>query len=86
MIPFLTQCWLFVTPIAYPASLVPGRWRMLLGLNPMAGLVEGFRSALLGTQTEVRGLLVLSVLITAGLLVTGAIYFRRMERTFADVL
>ncbi len=86
VIPFLTQCWLFVTPIAYPASLVPSRWRMLLGLNPMTGVVEGFRWALLGARTQVGGLLAISGLITLGLLVSGAIYFRRMERTFADVL
>ncbi len=86
VIPFLTQCWLFATPIAYPSSLVPRQWRALLGLNPMAGVVEGFRWALLGGKSDVGGLLALSVLITIGLLVSGAIYFRRMERTFADVL
>jgi lipopolysaccharide transport system permease protein len=86
VIPFLAQCWLFATPIAYPSSLVPPRWRMLLGLNPMTGVVEGFRWALLGTQTEVGSLLMLSALISIGILVSGAVYFRRMERTFADIL
>ena len=86
VIPFLTQCWLFATPIAYPSSLVPPRWRVLLGLNPMAGVVEGFRWALLGGKAETGSLLALSVLITMGLLVSGAVYFRRMERTFGDVL
>jgi lipopolysaccharide transport system permease protein len=86
VIPFLTQCWLFVTPIAYPSSLVPRQWRVLLGLNPMTGVVEGFRWALLGAKADVGGLLALSALITAALLVSGAIYFRRMERTFADIL
>jgi lipopolysaccharide transport system permease protein len=86
VIPFLTQCWLFATPIAYPSSLAPREWRVLLGLNPMAGVVEGFRWALLSAKSDVGGLLALSALITLGLLVSGAIYFRRMERTFADVL
>jgi lipopolysaccharide transport system permease protein len=86
VIPFLTQCWLFATPIAYPSSLVPRQWRVLLGLNPMTGVVEGFRWALLGTKADVGGLLALSTLITIGLLVSGVVYFRRMERTFADVL
>jgi lipopolysaccharide transport system permease protein len=86
VIPFLTQCWLFATPIAYPSSLVPRQWRVLLGLNPMTGVVEGFRWALLGAKADVGGLLALSTLITIGLLVSGAVYFRRMERTFADVL
>jgi len=86
VIPFLTQAWLFVTPIAYPSSLVPREWRILLGLNPMTGVVEGFRWALLGSQTDVGGSLALSALITMGLLVSGVFYFRRMERTFADLL
>jgi len=86
VIPFLTQCWLFVTPIAYPSSLVSDEWRVLLGLNPMTGVVEGFRWALLGAKTELGGLLALSALVTIGLLVSGAVYFRRMERTFADIL
>jgi lipopolysaccharide transport system permease protein len=86
VIPFLTQCWLFATPIAYPSSLVPPHWRVLLGVNPMTGVVEGFRWALLGAKTEVGGLMMLSALISTGLLVSGAVYFRRMERTFADIL
>lgn len=86
VIPLLAQLWLFATPIAYPSSLVPEGWRVLLGLNPMTGVVEGFRWALLGTRAEVGSLLLLSALITAGLLMSGAIYFRRMERTFADLL
>ncbi len=86
VIPFLTQCWLFATPIAYPSSLVPRQWRVLLGLNPMTGVVEGFRWALFGARTEVGSLLALSTLVTIGLIVSGAIYFRRLERTFADIL
>ena len=85
MIPFLTQFWLFVTPIAYPSSLVPERWRALYGLNPMAGVVEGFRWALLGTDPPGQMLLV-STVVVACLLVGGLLYFRRMERTFADIV
>jgi lipopolysaccharide transport system permease protein len=85
-IPFLTQFWLFATPIAYPSSLVDERWRPLLGLNPMAGVVEGFRWALLGTDTRPGPIIALSTVVAVGLLVSGAFYFRRMERTFADVV
>lgn len=83
-IPFLTQFWLFATPIAYPSSMIPERWRALYGLNPMAGVVEGFRWALLGTGRAPGPLLVISSLTAAALFVAGLFYFRRMERTFAD--
>ncbi len=83
-IPFLTQFWLFATPIAYPSSLVPERWRALLGLNPMAGVVEGFRWALLGSGHGPGPLLTVSALTSVMVLVSGLFYFRRMERTFAD--
>ena len=85
-IPFLTQFWLFTTPIAYPASLVPEHWRALVGLNPMAGVVEGFRWALLGTSQAPGPLLAVSVLVVLAMLVSGLYYFRRMEKTFADVV
>jgi lipopolysaccharide transport system permease protein len=85
-IPFLTQLWLFATPIAYPSSLVPEKWQVLYGLNPMAGVVEGFRWAVLGTQSPPTGIILASSLATLAILVTGAFYFRRMERTFADVI
>lgn len=85
-IPFLTQFWLFATPVAYPASLVPDFWRPLLGLNPMAGVVEGFRWALLGTAQTPGPLLAVSVTVVFALLVGGLHYFRRMEKTFADVV
>lgn len=85
-IPFLTQFWLFATPIAYPASLVPERWRPLLGLNPMAGVVEGFRWSLLGTDTAPGAMVWVSAAVVAVLLASGLVYFRRMERTFADVV
>lgn len=84
-IPFLTQFWLFATPIAYPSSLVPEQWRALYGLNPMAGVVEGFRWALLG-KTPPGPLLAVSVSVVVLLLIGGLYYFRRMERTFADVV
>jgi lipopolysaccharide transport system permease protein len=85
-IPFLTQAWLFVTPIAYPSSLLPEPWRTLYGLNPMAGVVEGFRWALLGTDTAPGPMLIVSSAVALILLVSGAFYFRRMEQSFADVV
>jgi lipopolysaccharide transport system permease protein len=84
-IPFLTQFWLFATPVAYSSSLVPERWRAVLGLNPMAGVVEGFRWALLGK--EAPGLLMLVSVVAVLLLLTGGLfYFRRMERFYADIV
>jgi lipopolysaccharide transport system permease protein len=85
-IPFLTQAWLFVTPIAYPSSLLPETWRIVYGLNPMAGVVEGFRWALLGTDTAPGKMIIVSVLVALILFISGAFYFRRMEQSFADVL
>ena len=84
IIPFLTQFWLFITPIAYPSSLIPERWRLIYALNPMTGVVEGFRWALLGTETAPGPMLAVSTTIAIIVLVTGLFYFRRMERTFAD--
>jgi lipopolysaccharide transport system permease protein len=83
-IPFLVQFWLIATPIAYPASLVPEKWRMLYGLNPMVGVVEGFRWALLGTPETLHPSLFVSIAVVIVLLAGGLAYFRRMERTFAD--
>jgi lipopolysaccharide transport system permease protein len=85
-IPFLTQFWMFVTPVAYPSSLVPAKWRALVGLNPMAGVVEGFRWALLGSGTASGILMLVSVVIVVVLLFGGLAYFRRMETTFADLV
>jgi lipopolysaccharide transport system permease protein len=85
-IPFLTQFWLFASPIAYPSSLVPEPWRVVYGLNPMAGVVEGFRWALLGKAEGPGPLLTVSVLVVVALLIGGLYYFRRMEKTFADVI
>ncbi len=83
---FLTQFWLFATPVAYSASVVPAQWRVFYGLNPMAGVVEGFRWAMLG-KSEGPGVMVLaSVAAVALILVGGLFYFRRMEAEFADVV
>jgi lipopolysaccharide transport system permease protein len=83
---FLTQFWLFATPVAYPSSLIPQKWRALYGLNPMAGVVEGFRWALLGKADPPGALLVVSIVAVVLLLVGGLYYFRRMEQTFADIV
>lgn len=85
-IPFLLQFWMFVTPVAYPSSLVPEAYRAWYGLNPMAGVVEGFRWALLGTEAPIWSLIGVSALVVAGLLTGGLFYFRRLEKTFADVI
>lgn len=84
VVPFLIQLWLFTTPIAYPSSLVPETYRFLLGLNPMAGVVEGFRWSLLGTDTAPGPLIGLSIVVVILLITSGLFYFRRMEATFAD--
>jgi len=83
---FLIQLWLFATPIAYPSSLLPEPWRTLYGINPMAGVVEGFRWALLGVDTAPGPMVLVSAVVAILLLLGGAVYFRRMERTFADVV
>ncbi len=85
-VPFLVQAWMFATPIAYPSSLLDEPWRTLYGINPMAGVVEGFRWALLGTETVPGPIVLVSALVAVGLLISGAYYFRRMEKTFADVV
>ncbi len=86
-IPFLTQFWMFATPIAYPSSLIENDLlRAVYGLNPMTGVIEGFRWALLDTNTAPGPLLAVSVVAALALLVSGAFYFRRMEKTFADVV
>jgi lipopolysaccharide transport system permease protein len=86
VVPFLTQFWMFASPIAYPSSLLSEPWRTLYGLNPMVGVVEGFRWALLGTQTAPGPLIIVSSLASLAILIGGAFYFRRMEKTFADVV
>lgn len=86
LIPLLTQLWFFATPIAYPSSLVPDRWHIFLWLNPLAGVVDGFRWALLGTNQGIWMVVVVSALMAVMLLASGAAYFRRTERTLADLL
>jgi lipopolysaccharide transport system permease protein len=83
---FLTQFWLFATPVSYPSSIVPEKWRALYGLNPMAGVVEGFRWALLGKGEPPGALLAVSIVMVILLLIGGLFYFRRMEQTFADIV
>jgi len=85
IVPFLVQFWLFATPVAYPSSLLEAPWRTLYGLNPMVGVVEGFRWALLGTDTASAATIAVSALASLIVLVSGAFYFRRMDRVFADV-
>jgi lipopolysaccharide transport system permease protein len=85
VVPFVIQFWLFATPIVYPSSLLGRRWHVVYGLNPMAGVVEGFRWALLGANTAPGAMIAASSTAAVALLVSGAFYFRRMERTFADV-
>jgi lipopolysaccharide transport system permease protein len=86
MVTFLVQIWLFGTPIAYSSSLLDEPWRTIYGLNPMAGVVEGFRWALLGTKTAPGPMIGVSTVAALSLLLAGAFYFRRMEKTFADVV
>lgn len=90
LMPFLVQVWMYVTPVIYGTSILPERYRFVLGLNPMTGVVEGFRWALLGSQLSTARppdiLFAISVLITAVVLATGLIYFRQTERSFADII
>jgi lipopolysaccharide transport system permease protein len=86
MIPFLIQVWMYASPVAYSAGLIPsGPWRIIYGLNPLAGVIQGFRWALVGGSAPDE-LIVVSVVMVLLLLVSGLYYFRRMERTFADVV
>jgi lipopolysaccharide transport system permease protein len=85
-VPFLTQFWLFASPIAYPSSMLSEPWRTIYGINPMVGVVEGFRWALLGTDTAPGPIMIVSSLVALALLIGGAYYFRRLEKSFADVV
>jgi lipopolysaccharide transport system permease protein len=86
MIPYITQLWFYLTPIVYPASKVPEQWQFVYALNPMVGVVEGFRWALLGTADAPSPMIAVSAFISLALFVSGMFYFRRMERTFADMV
>ncbi len=85
-IPFLVQVWMFASPVVYPVSMIPEKYRLLYSLNPMAGVIEGFRWALLGTTAPDFSVMAVSVLVVLGLLVGGLVFFRNMESTFADVV
>lgn len=85
-VPFLVQIWLFATPIAYPSSLLPGAWHTVYALNPMVTIVDGFRWAMLGTQPPAPASIVASTVVTLTVLITGAFFFRRVERSFADIV
>jgi len=84
VLPFLTQVWFFITPIVYSSSEVSEQWRLIYALNPLTGVVEGFRWALIGTQASLWSVLAISTIVALVVLVTGLFYFRNMERTFAD--
>ena len=85
-ISFLVQFWFFATPVVYPSSLVPDRFRLFYSLNPMVGIIEGFRGALLGKGQIMGSMFTVSLIVIAFLLISGALYFRRMEKGFADVV
>jgi lipopolysaccharide transport system permease protein len=86
MVPFLITTWMYASPVAYSAGLITGQMtRIIYGLNPMAGVIQGFRWALLG-GTPPGELFVVSVVMVMVLFISGLFYFRRMERTFADMV
>jgi lipopolysaccharide transport system permease protein len=85
-LPFLTQFWLFITPVAYSANVISEKWQLVYSLNPMAGVVNGFRWALLSAGDGPDAALWVSVAISLVVLVSGVFYFRNMERTFADTI
>ena len=87
IVPFIVQLGIYVSPVGFSSNVVPEKWKLLYSLNPMVGVIDGFRWAILGgeAQIDLQGF-GLSVLIVAGLLISGVLYFRRMERTFADVI
>jgi len=86
LVPFIVQFWMLATPIAYPTSLLSEPWRTIYGLNPMVGVVEGFRWAMLGTNSAPGAPILVSAVVAIALLISGAFYFRRMEKSFADIV
>lgn len=86
IVPFLSQFLMYLSPVVYPASLVPESWRVFYALNPMAGAIEGFRWALLGTEVDILPLILTSCVVTFVVLMSGIYYFRRIEKVFADVV
>ena len=85
-IPFLIQVWMFASPVVYPVSLIPESWRLVYSLNPMVGVIEGFRWALLGKENPDFALMLVSVAVVLVLLAGGIVFFKRMERTLADLI
>jgi lipopolysaccharide transport system permease protein len=86
VLPFLTQFWFYITPVVYSSTEVPDKWRLIYALNPMTGVVEGFRWALLNTESAPGPMVAVSAVIAVVILISGMFYFRRMERTFADMV
>jgi lipopolysaccharide transport system permease protein len=85
-VPFLIQIWLYASPVVYPVSLIPEHWRLLYSLNPMVGVIEGFRWTLLGREVPAFGIIAVGAAVVVALLLGGIIFFKRMEHTFADVI
>ena len=85
-IPFMIQFWMFASPVVYPASMLPEKYHLIYSLNPMTGVIEGFRSALLGTVAFPVQMLLVSTIVSLGLFIIGALYFRQTERYFADII
>jgi lipopolysaccharide transport system permease protein len=85
-VPFLIQFWMYASPVVYPVSIIPAQWRLLYSLNPLVGVIEGFRWALLGKGSPDFSIMVVSGTVVVALLLGGIIYFKKMERTFADVI
>ncbi len=85
-IPFLVQVWMYASPVVYSTELIPAKWKLLYSLNPMVGVIEGFRWALLGTAQPDFGVMLLALVVVSAMLVGGVIYFKYVERTFADVI
>jgi len=85
-IPFVIQIWMYASPLVYPVSVIPDKWQLLYSLNPMVGVIEGFRWALLGHKSTAFDMMTVSGIVVISLMWCGLIFFRRMERTFADVV
>jgi len=85
-LPFLIQIWLYASPVAYSVTLIPEKWRLVYGLNPMAGVIEGFRWALLRTDRPALGVIAMSAVVVLALLIGGVMFFKHLERSFADIV
>ena len=86
VVPFLTQFWLLATPVAYPTSLLDPRWRVIYAVNPLVAVAEGFRWSLLRTPVDILPMTLVATAVAVTLLITGLLYFRRMERSFSDIV